>query len=1466
MAHTRAELRRLRPRLEIGRALARFLCAILAIVGALPVSAGLLVRTDAVRRAVAGETAKLVARLVGVEATYSVKVQLFPIELVLENVSVRASDGGLSALSVHRIAVTPRLFSLLAGRIDAGDIEIEAPRARLVLTDGKLTNVSYRLPESNGKAKPLERSPFASLSMTDASLDIDVDGVHLTAGPVDLDVLAEPGLAFELSLRVGESRVSRTRKTTEGDAVDEDLLCEFDTRARIEQGSVLVRRLSVLGAADADPKPGTWGRCRLGDADAGRIALRLSEVRVTLDDGKPVLANGHVILRAPLAIANRFVKGPFRGWVSAAADVRWDAKADLPEVHGKLRGAGMEMSFFKFANDFDADVEIVGDEVRARTLHATYGHAAVTIEDVTLKPFAPGIPIHVRHADTRGLRFPDIMEYNDVTQDTIVQWNLDHATISDFGGTIHPLKLDGDVYSETSDFEIFDRAYHDANRKHMIGVKAATVRTRFGVRPDSVQFMNSRATFGSSELLASVSVGFHNEIWLSVPKGSKLDLADISPLVDIPMDGTAELSVTMAGKASQAELTGDLAIHDFLFAGFPIGDIESSHVKFKPLVLDLTDVRGVKGTSRFVAPTARIDFDKKGAVLVDADVQSDRLDLRDFFAMFHFDDDPRFEQIAGRGVTKARVEYDLGGPKDKCGSGYLRVDGRLGLKTADLFGEHYDSGEARFDFRWTDQDASHLGMQLDAPSVTLKKGDGTILGSIKMTDGAALRAHLVASGVPLSHLDFLGDLGHAVDGRVNAVAEVSGTLDAMVADVDAHIGPIRAGRATLPGSDLRVHLEPTPQPLRTPGKTKCGRPLPGPFDRAEYAADKSSGVFHATGQLFGGQVSFTDLAVTRQRTKTIRGDVVAKSLDLGAIAELSPAAALTEQRLEGRLSAKMSLRDLSLARPGFAEASLNVDELRFGRHGFRVELEHPARLEVARGRLDATGFTIAMSAPTGERGLFDVQGGIEGLGGAPKVGVTLALRPTDLSALSRFVPQADRVAGMLAGQLHVSGTWPKLVTGGRFTLTNGELALRGAPVTLTDVDVAVAIDPDEIRIERAKASVGGGTLDVRGSLPLDGLSLGAGRASITARNVTLPLMAGAHGAADADLALAWQPNRGGGDERSLPKLTGDVTVRSFRYTRKMTVAADLDTLTKRGHRTRFESYDPENDVIDFDVRIRAPRPLEIDNDLVEAKLALAEPGLELSGTNQRFGVRGELDIGKGGRIRLRRNQFEITQGVVRFDDDERIAPRVDVTAVTEYHRYDDSLAAPGAGAPAGSGGPGAGSSGAAGGATAGGRWRITMHAYGDADTLRIDLTSEPALSQDDIFLLLTLGLTRAELDRAQSATAGGSVALEALGTLTGADEVVTETIPVIDEFKLGSAYSSRTGRTEPTVTIGKRLAQRIRAYVTSGLSESREVRSNLEWRLSPKVSVEGSYDNVNDISSSSLGNLGADVRFRLEFK
>ena len=219
------------------------------------------------------------------------------------------------------------------------------------------------------------------------------------------------------------------------------------------------------------------------------------------------------------------------------------------------------------------------------------------------------------------------MENVAVTNDTIVQWNLDHLTVSDFGGTIDPLKLDGDILAETTGFEVFDRSYRSPARKHMIGVHAATARMRFGVRADALQFMNSRVTFGASEVFASVSVGFHNELWLSIGKGSKIDLADASPLIDIPMAGMAQVTANMAGIASTAELTGDLSIDDFVFAGFPLrrhGELPSSFqaARHRPV-----GSSGFEGDDALRRPDRPTRLRPDATMIADAQVKSDRLDF-----------------------------------------------------------------------------------------------------------------------------------------------------------------------------------------------------------------------------------------------------------------------------------------------------------------------------------------------------------------------------------------------------------------------------------------------------------------------------------------------------------------------------------------------------------------------------------------------------------------------------------------------------------------------------------------------------------------------------------------------------------------------------------------------------------------------------------------------------------------------
>jgi hypothetical protein len=139
-----------------------------------------------------------------------------------------------------------------------------------------------------------------------------------------------------------------------------------------------------------------------------------------------------------------------------------------------------------------------------------------------------------------------------------------------------------------------------------------------------------------------------------------------------------------------------------------------------------------------------------------------------------------------------------------------------------------------------------------------------LLGSLGLRQGGRVYAHFVGSALPISQLDSLPTLLRAAEGKLSLVAEVGGTVDAMTLDASARLSPLRIGRATLPASNFELRLVPTVREQKVIGTTRCGKPIGGPFERAEYDADAASGVFHARGDLFGGQIRFDDLTVTRQ--------------------------------------------------------------------------------------------------------------------------------------------------------------------------------------------------------------------------------------------------------------------------------------------------------------------------------------------------------------------------------------------------------------------------------------------------------------------------------------------------------------------------------------------------------------------------------------------------------------------------
>lgn len=1470
-------------RRPVGRALARLLCGIFAIIGALPLATGLLLRTRPVREWAARETARALAEELGLTATYRVELRLWPIEISLRDLVVPANDGGSPALTAARVRVVPRVFSLLSGRLHAGDIEVEAPRGRLVLEKGKLKNVAYRLPERSTRAAPPSgRPPFASLAVSDARFELAVDGTRIDTGSADLDVFAEEGPRYEVALRGSGTTIDRTRpvrvppppkwKTASGvppapvtppgptTSVDEDVVCRLDLRLEVAGRTLRIRRLSLLGWADADPAPGTRPDCGRAGApgDPQQVALRVSQLSVRRPEGQPLEVGGRVFARAPVSLTNRFVTAhPLRGWLGLTGDVRYDGTTRLPEVHGKLRGGGLGFRYYELARDLEVDVDVVGDRIRLPRFAMDFADGKVAGRGAELAPFEGGGKLAVAEVKADGVPFPSLMRDLGVAKNTIVGWDLDAVRWSDVRGTFRPLAIDGKLHGRTSAFAVYDRGVHDAGKQPMIAFDEATLDGRLAIRPDALEFLDTTGRFGQSTVHAPlVSIGFHNEIRIEVAR-SELELADISPIAGIPWAGKAAVECQMAGISRSPVLTGELSIEGFEFGGFPLGDVERSSVRFTPLKVDLSDLVAKKGQSRYTAGAVRLDFDRRGAVIVDATVESPRFELRDFLAMFHFEDDPRYVDLDGRGRVSAEVHYDLGGPDDRCGLGNLRVRGQAEVEAANIYGELFDGGRAALDLVWSDRDASYRGVTLDVPSFTLTKGPGVVIGSLHMTPGSNLAGNVVATGLPSAKIQSLGALGVLAETRVGAVIEVGGSIDQLAFDGEVTLAPTRIGTATLPASHLAVRLEPSRRPLRSLGTTRCGQPIPAAFDRAEYDQDPSEGTYRTTGELFGGQLRLTDLDLSRQRFKELRGTVEARDLDLGALAQLSTPVAVADAKPAGRLSARLHVERMKLADAARGAAELEISRLEASRSGFGVRLLPGAEPIVLRGGAVEVGrLSLATSAPATPELVLDLGGRVTELATTPAIEGAVDLRPLDLAALTRSVPAVERASGSLGGGLRVSGPLAAPRYEGGFSVEASEILITGLPAPLTGVSVSVAVEPGAIRVERGLAKVGTGTVRVAGGAPLDGLTLGDARLDVEVRDLALAPLEGVETVLDANLVVSYAaPTKG--TPAPLPRLGGEIVIGALEYSRPITMSAEIASFAQRGRRTAVDTYDPDGDRLDFDLRIRSERPLEISNNLVEARLELPDEGLRVAGTNQRFGAAGEVRIVRGGRLQLRQHEFTIEDGVVRFEDETQIAPVVDLTAVTEYRRYSQ----------AGDAGPGGANAAASPGTVASaGRWLITLHAHGDADALKIDLSSQPNLAQDDIFLLLTVGITRAELDQAKGASVGSSVALEALGTLTGADRAVKEAVPVIDDFRFGSAYSSRTGRTEPTVTIGKRLADRIRANVTSGLSDSREVRSNLEWEVGSRVSVEASYDNVNDISTSSLGNLGADVRWRLEFE
>ena len=93
-----------------------------------------------------------------------------------------------------------------------------------------------------------------------------------------------------------------------------------------------------------------------------------------------------------------------------------------------------------------------------------------------------------------------------------------------------------------------------------------------------------------------------------------------------------------------------------------------------------------------------------------------------------------------------------------------------------------------------------------------------------------------------------------------------------------------------------------PSKAKVIGKTKCGGPIGGPFDKARTSPDTSShGTYVVSGDLFGQQVHIDRITATRAKQMEISGDVKLNKLALETLVKSAGISEGTLSKIKGEL-------------------------------------------------------------------------------------------------------------------------------------------------------------------------------------------------------------------------------------------------------------------------------------------------------------------------------------------------------------------------------------------------------------------------------------------------------------------------------------------------------------------------------------------------------------------------------------
>ncbi len=462
----------------------------------------------------------------------------------------------------------------------------------------------------------------------------------------------------------------------------------------------------------------------------------------------------------------------------------------------------------------------------------------------------------------------------------------------------------------------------------------------------------------------------------------------------------------------------------------------------------------------------------------------------------------------------------------------------------------------------------------------------------------------------------------------------------------------------------------------------------------------------------------------------------------------------------------------------------------------------------------------------------------------------------DLSLVSLLTPFLDDLRGKLSLALKTQGPLNNPSAIGSAFIEDGYVKLDGFPHPFDQINADLLFNQKSLVINAMKASLGGGPIKGEGKIQINSLSHVPVDIRATFEDISLNMPDGMRTKGSGQVQFVGQ---------RFPYLLkgqynvsyGDITMD---FTGSNTKANEIKPSEFLPKFLTEDSFQPIR--LDLDINIK--KPVAVRNERIDAQ---AQGKITVKGTPDKLLLNGVINPIAGGIIKFKDTEFEINNGYVDFRNSAPENPIIYLTADAKV--TEKTVVARG------------GSEDSPNYREESTDYEVEMLVQGQAPNIKINLSSQPPLSYQQIVSLLALGMTTATtIDETynpnQQASRDDALASGVIGTQIGMgligrglSEPLKERLGV--ELKISTSQSTTDNATYPKVIFSKQWTPKWETSASRTIENNPKSDVKVEYKLNNNISFiglwEGREQTATDTDQEEEENkVGMDVEYKVNFK